>query len=537
MRRYLLIKIWIILLIFLAVTALNAAETGQTAAPAPTTPAGTRQATPVSGSTTPSTEQQPAAQPANANQAQQSGTEQNPDQPTPGTPAPIDNEEQRRRITPEIQQMEDYINRDRDRDFQFSFRGIIGHMAMNKMPMIYMRFQPAIRYKMFSVGLDLNLEILAEDIARTPYANYKAGDVRKDEWKQLRAYPNKILFLTFGDRYDYPVFVHIGRIHDYSLGNGFLIDRYNNNLYYPDMKRSGIEVKVDYKFIVVEGFCSDIADYDMFGGRIAFRPFGLTDYRASVIGMMEIGFVFVADLNMNDRMRHDDKSYVVHDPAGPSLKAYSIEFYMPAFKSKAMSLGVYFSIAKILELSNGYQLGIKGDIADGLLFYRAEGRYNRARFLAPLFKSQWDVQKKLRYFGASGNLGFRENIENSEYGGSIFLEFKNMWMKRKIGFFISYEMFISGEKKLNPHFQFGFFMNRGVISDRVALRMVVDKVNINKTNAGKLSDLDTILTAEITIMLAVNVDISFSFIKSYTENPQGEVIKNEVLMLETRITF
>ena len=167
MRRYLLIKIWIILLIFLAVTALNAAETGQTAAPAPeTTPAGTRQATPVSGSTTPSTEQQPAAQPANANQAQQSGTEQNPDQPTPGTPAPIDNEEQRRRITPEIQQMEDYINRDGDRDFQFSFRGIIGHMAMNKMPMIYMRFQPAIRYKMFSVGLDLNLEILAEDIDR-----------------------------------------------------------------------------------------------------------------------------------------------------------------------------------------------------------------------------------------------------------------------------------------------------------------------------------------------------------------------------------
>jgi hypothetical protein len=253
--------------------------------------------------------------------------------------------------------------------------------------------------------------------------------------------------------------------------------------------------------------------------------------------MIEIGFAFAMDRNISNRKRGNDRTYVPNDTEGPSIKAYSIDLYIPILKSKVISLGGYFSITKIFDYDHGYQLGIKGDIADGILFYKVEGRLMRGRFISPIFNSQWDVQKKLNYFGTNQNLSYMDNLAIDETGGSIFIELKNMWLKRKIGFFISYEMFIMGRSKLKPHLQFGFFMKRGVLSDRLALRMIVDKINLSGSNAGKLSDLDTIFTFEISVMVASNIDFVFKYMKAYTEDPTGLIIGNELIILETRLTF
>lgn len=461
-------------------------------------------------------------------QAQPAQTSQSPD---------IQEEDTRQRIVPEVTKLEDYLKRDSDKNFEFSLRVILGNLSMEKIPFLYGRIQPAIKYKQFSLALDLNLEVIAEDKDRTPYAAYKAGQVRKDEWQQLRAYPNKILFLTFGDRYDYPVFVHIGRITDYSLGNSFLVHRYNNTLYSPDITRTGAEFKVDFKVAGVEGFTSDVTDFNVFGGRVFLRPFGLTDFNTSIIGMIEIGFTFAMDRNLSNYKRFGDRTYVSNEINGESLKAYSFDVYLPVFKSKVISLGAYASITKILDYNHGYQLGIKGDIAEGVLFYRVEGRLMWRRFIGPIFNSQWDVQKRLTYFGPNNNLSYIDNLNIDETGGSFFIEIKNMWLKRKIGFFISCEMYIMGRTKLKPHLQLGFFMKRGVLSDRFALRFIVDKVNLSGSNAGKLSELDTIFTIEASVMVATNIDFVFKYMKAYTENPAGAIIGNELIMLETRLTF
>ena len=452
---------------------------------------------------------------------------------------PVEEKEKKTKKLSEIKKMQDYLKDKQKRsgaDFVFNIRTIAGHNVMNKISYLYFQVQPAIKYKQFMLALDLNLEVHASEYYESPYPAHEVGAVRKEEWSRLAAYPNKILFLSFGDEYETPIFIHLGRLHDYTLGNGFIIYRYTNSLYYPDMTKTGIQVKVDFNWIGAEAFCSDVVDLDLFGGRFILRPFGLTDYKNSIIGKAEVSYVFVAETDVYDQDRKDGDSYVIYDGSSKIL-AHSIDVKIPILRARSLSLGAYYSYARIFDKGSGHQFGVNGDFANGLLFYAVEFRIINKGYIAPIISQQWDAQKKLSYWGSGRNQTIMNHLTTGEQGYSIFIELKNSWFKRKMGFYLTFEMYIGGETKANPHLQLGFFMKRGVLSDRVALRLVLDKVQISSDNFLVFSNIFTYFTTEFSVVITPNVEMAVFYIKSFTEDFSGNGMSNELFMLETRITF
>ncbi len=474
---------------------------------------------------------------------QNKNTEPEPGRDLPDYPSrtaePVEEEKKDNKKLSEIKRIQDYLKDKEKRTggkLNFNIRTIAGHYVMNKLSYLYFRLQPAIKYKHFMLALDLNLEVHASDYYESPYPAHDAGDIRNEEWTKAAAYPGKILFLVLGDEYETPIFFHIGRLHDYTLGNGFIVYRYNNNLYSPDMKKSGAEFKADFDWIGVEGFTSDIIDLDLFGGRFILRPFGLTDYKNSIIGKAEISYVFVAETDVYDKDRHNNESYALYD-GNEKILAHSLDVRVPFLRSKGISMSGYYSYGNIVSKGSGHSFGITGDIAQGFVFYAFEFRIINKGYMAPIVTMQWDVQKKLSYWGSNANSSYMDHLNNAGQGYSIFFEFKNSWLKRKIGFFMTFEMFIGGEIKAKPHFQFGFFMKQGVLSDRVAMRFVVDKVQMDSNNVLNITDMYTFFTIETSVVITSHVEMAIIYIKSFTEDFDGVPMENEVFMFETRITF
>jgi hypothetical protein len=421
----------------------------------------------------------------------------------------------------------------KNRKFKFNIRTLMGHMVMNKVSYFYARVQPGIRYGLLEVALDLNIEMYGQDVYSGALRTHKPGDVRKDEWSRAGAYPGKLLFLKFGDKYNYPVYVEAGRLSDITFATGFLVNRYTNTLYSPDMTKTGVYAKVDYVFAGAEGFVSDLADYDLMGARVFVRPFGLTDFRASIIGRMEFGFTYIADFNTDDADRINGKSYATYDGNRIKMQAYSVDAFMPIFKSRIISFGLSYVFAKIITAGFGHDFGIKGDIGDGKLLFKGGARYLRAGFMGPVVDSQWDVKKKYTTFGPSANMGFLDYLKSTGRSWGYYIELRNTWLKGKLGFYISYE----DDGKKSPHFQLGFFMKKGVLSDRISFRFLVDKSNIKSSNWYEITDYDTRLEFEAAFAVTRHVDVAFVYGKTFTEDYYGTVIKLDYIKLETRITF
>lgn len=143
---------------------------------------------------------------------------------------------------------------------------------------------PSLEYKGFGAGLYLPLVFPKKD---NPWdydwdfgTNRERHPERSEREKDLaRDLSLKLGFLEYGEPGDV-FFLRAGSIHNLTLGRGLLVSRYSNDADFPLLPRTGARIGVDGGEAGFDVFLTDIAQPDIFGGRVFIREKFLLAFEA-----------------------------------------------------------------------------------------------------------------------------------------------------------------------------------------------------------------------------------------------------------------
>ena len=82
----------------------------------------------------------------------------------------------------------------------------------------------------------------------------------------------KIRFMEYGDLRD-PFFFKVGNVSGLTVGHGLLMRNYANDADFPAVRRTGVNLGVDFGAAGFEAVVNDLGEPEIFGGRFYLRPF------------------------------------------------------------------------------------------------------------------------------------------------------------------------------------------------------------------------------------------------------------------------
>ena len=197
----------------------------------------------------------------------------------------------------------------------------------------------------------------------------------------------KIRFIEYGDNRD-PFFIKVGNLNGLTLGHGILIRNYANDADFPAVRRVGLNLGIDGGTAGFEALAGDLAEPDIFGGRLYVRPFNPWQFA--------VGASFATDI----------------DPAGDLPDAGSVFSAVPGLDSKPL----------FLTFALDFDLPIfKGDLASLVLFGDAGGLvpYLRHPFAGSAFKEDQGFITEAFYKSGEGDFGFRNYALQAGVLGNI----------------------------------------------------------------------------------------------------------------------
>lgn len=83
----------------------------------------------------------------------------------------------------------------------------------------------------------------------------------------------KIRYIEYGDNRD-PFFLKVGNVNGITLGHGILMNRFANDTDFPAIRRVGLNTGFNADKVTVESVFNDLAEPEIIGARLGFRPFG-----------------------------------------------------------------------------------------------------------------------------------------------------------------------------------------------------------------------------------------------------------------------
>ncbi len=141
----------------------------------------------------------------------------------------------------------------------------------------------------FGVGIDADVLLDAD------------GNIRTEDWDDWQDYLDKIYYVRWGQKGD-PLYIKYGGLDYTYLGYNILVDGYSNMIEYPTVKREGIDMEVNTRFIGFEGFIGNIKEAMtsnptvMGGGRIFVKP----------LSFLQFGLSFAGDTNEYKGLKDSD---------------------------------------------------------------------------------------------------------------------------------------------------------------------------------------------------------------------------------------
>lgn len=263
---------------------------------------------------------------------------------------------------------------------KFGFGFSFGTVVINGVTYFQVKGQPQFSIGKLGVGLDLNFEFDGQ------------WNLRTTEWNSWQAILSKIMYLSWGNKGDKPVYFKIGRIQDAVLGNGFIMYNYNNNLNFPNIKKFGIAFDIDLDYAGIETFVDNVFDFDIIGGRLFFRP--LYSSKVFLLDMLEIGGTLVADLDPLNPVPPSDSPYSFSD-SGSDKKVFIVgaDLGLPILKlDPVINMKWFFDFAYIIDKGTGEATGFFGKILS-FIPYRFEVRFLQPKFIPSFFDALYEAER------------------------------------------------------------------------------------------------------------------------------------------------
>ncbi len=347
----------------------------------------------------------------------------------------------------------------------------------------------------------------------------------------------KIRYVEWGKQRD-PFFFKIGNLNDITLGHGLIMNNFANDADFPTVRRVGLNLGVDGGKVGFESVVNDLADPEIFGGRVYFRPFW----------KLALGVSSVIDTNPAGDA--DPDTNVVSDTKFLTGGA-DIDF--PLLESSALSFILFSDVAGMLPYQNGAfqydalydsdtstfrNYGWNAGVFGNILFvkYHLEYRYFDGIFRPAFFNSNYERMRGVYVSEINDYLAALDAGDTSAYDkttmgiyGEAGFGIKDMF-KVKLGYMWPWE-----KGKSFTDLDDELLVKLEVLPGTIPVVGIYGSVSYRRTNfvptllqegTGKnldLFDANTVLSGELVYPLAPTLSLAAVFTTSVRTNSDGSI--------------
>ncbi len=272
----------------------------------------------------------------------------------------------------------------------------------------------------FGIGLDLPVNY-----------RFNGGDgnefeARREDWVPdsdqtvLEVYLPKFRYVRYGNEGD-PVYARFGGLSGTTLGSGFIMNGYSNELFTPYQRIFGGIVEVDgqgvgFPFVGVETMVSNVAVWDLLGGRLFVRP------------LVTTGIPLLSSLQLGSTLAIDRDPYYFSplDSSTENVIVWGADVRQPVLDTDLISLALLGDVA-FQKSRRGGMTGFTGRAARFLLF-GGQLRFLDASFVPQFFDYSYDVRRDERYaiyngdFSVPGGVGWLGRLGFAFFGDDLVFD-------------------------------------------------------------------------------------------------------------------
>ncbi|MEX2444712.1 MAG: hypothetical protein WD492_13985 [Alkalispirochaeta sp.] len=255
--------------------------------------------------------------------------------------------------------------------------------------------RPEITLGRFGIGLDLpfNYRFTGGD-------DRDEFDVRQEDWvpdddtSLLELYLPKFRYVRYGRKGD-DIHVQLGNLPGASIGNGFIVSGYTNELFLPDRRITGAVFDFDRalageRYFGMETMVSNLAAWDFMAGRLYVRP--LAGTTMPLLPELQLGVTVATDRNPYYFAEKDPDSTFYQDaPSDESVLMWGLDVRQPILSGSAISLAAFGDLA-FQEDRLGGMVGAGGRLL-GFLIYGAQIRVTEDNFVPEYFDGTYDRRR------------------------------------------------------------------------------------------------------------------------------------------------
>jgi len=324
-------------------------------------------------------------------------------------------------------------------------------------------FQPDLSLGKFGIGLDLTFRFQLYPDPATPLQIYEPDWIPQPGQNIFDVYLPKIMYVRYGLRNVDPLYVKLGSINDFSLGNGLIVSDYANTQFLPDLRIFGLQFGVDgsifkFPYLGIEALTGNLAKLDVIGGRIYARP--LAFMTSSLLGKLQLGFTAVMD---RDPLVYTAAADLSIYPSSKPIHVLGADVTLPILRSQALSLTAFVEGAQQMSGALGAITGVGGSLL-GFIDYGAQIRALQGGFIPSYFDSNYDFYRDERFsfvetLVAPGNfqLGWLASLGFRLFDGGL------SFSALLDGPFAAIPLAASDDSGLYPHLKGEFALAEGIL--------------------------------------------------------------------------
>jgi hypothetical protein len=382
------------------------------------------------------------------------------------------------------------------------------------------RLQPDLDLGIFGVGLDLNFE----------FDGY--GNFRTTEWNSWQAIVSKVKYLRYGRKNEL-LYLKVGSISDFVLGNGMIVNGYNNALNEPAMRKLGLAWDMDFKYAGFQTMVGNLLALDVMGVRAYARPF--VDLKIPFIDKIEIGGTVAIDRDPQNPVppASDPYHYLINSTnAGTNVLIWGADITAPFLTTPIFSLKSYLDFAAIAGKGVGEVLGFSGRIIT-FIPYKLEIKNLQKQFTPGYFDIYYDINRATKYDSLNG-------FTNIVFGG-LFQSGVSMF-NDMLSFLVTIDMpdmtfvqkpVMTATAKMDRALFQKVDFSLSLIQREITT--FGDVFSFMSTNSA--ANVNTVFLINFTYYISENVAMTLNYQRSFQMDSSGSVQPFSSTVFNTKISF
>lgn len=389
----------------------------------------------------------------------------------------------------------------------------------------------------------------------------------------------KFKYIEYGQPLVDEFFIKAGNLDSFTVGHGLVMRNYANDTEFPSVRRLGLNLGLDLGGWGFEALANDLAQPEIFGGRVYVRP--IKDFK------LALGVSAVADLAPASVYKTEADPDGADAYGDPIFIGTGLDLDLPIITSGLLSIRMFADGAAMLPIVRSsaggtMETGARFDMIasdDGLknwgaaagfmgnvLFidWRLEYRYFTGAFRPAFFDSGYERKRAQLVNEWAGYLSGATAIDQSPSVMGIYAEGGATILKDKLEFAFGYFWPWSASadsldeqlSATNDYFKAELIVRKGLIPVvDIAGSITYERTNFARTLLGKagagvtLFDENTVFSGELVMPVpgAPNLDLAVLVSTVVQRAPNGDVVYTDAgltrpkivpaITLETRLHF